>query len=71
MSIPYVRKYYQMPWLKRGVRVQTPRGPGRVTSATCHVHVFLDAGYGTIWHPNDVTQIKLTDGALVRTEEGT
>jgi len=44
MSIVYVRKAYQMPWLKRGLRVDLNGKKGRVTGAgtAAYVHVLFD-----------------------------
>lgn len=55
MSLEYIRDHYRMPWLKRGVRVQTIRGPGVVTRGTAHVFVLLDGGRNDLpFHPDDV-----------------
>lgn len=63
MSIAYVREHYNMPWIKRGVKViigtayGTPR-EGRIVSVPgAHIKVReLASGQVGNWHPQDVIQ---------------
>lgn len=51
----YVRTAYGLD-VRRGDRVVTPRGPGRVCGGTNYVWVQLDgARHAGPWHPSDVT----------------
>ncbi len=54
----YVRQHYNMPWLKRGVRVLANGEPGTVMSATMHIKVRLDGEkHGHPYHPHDVVRV--------------
>jgi hypothetical protein len=50
----YLREAYGLN-IGKGVRVQTPEGPGTVVGADRHVHVRLDGQKGSDpWHPSDI-----------------
>lgn len=59
MSIDYVKKTYGMPWIKVGLKVQTIKGQGVITSATHYIFVRLEGNRHPLpFHPKDVTQIE-------------
>lgn len=58
----YVRDYYGMPWLKRGLAVLACGKPGKVTDATHYVFVKLDGEkHSRPYHPSDVSQASASE----------
>jgi hypothetical protein len=53
----YVRNYYGMPWVGRGVRVLALGKPGVITNASHYINVRLDGQkHANPYHPDDVKQ---------------